>query len=67
MKKVEPTEPIDILEEMFDHYDLTEYRPAFEAMKAEWERVCKDNKEMRNQLHKEGKEYGTILRPASGY
>jgi HAMP domain-containing protein len=52
MKQVEPTEPIEILAEMFDYYDLSEYRPAFEEMKAEYERVCKENREMRDQLHK---------------
>jgi hypothetical protein len=52
MPKIEPTEPVEIIEEMFGHYNLDEYKPAWEEMKAEYERVCKENREMRNQLHK---------------
>lgn len=41
---------IEQLDAMFEGWMLDEYKPAWEAMKADWERVCRENREMRKQL-----------------
>lgn len=41
------------LDQMFSEYLLDEYKDAFEAIKADWDRVCRENREMRNLLQKE--------------
>lgn len=46
------------LDAMFAEYLLDEYKDAYEAFKAEWLRVCKDNREMRERLHREAKQDG---------
>ena len=46
---------IEQLNAMFAEYALDEYKPAWEAMKAEWLRVCLDNREMRERLHREAR------------
>lgn len=39
------------LDEMFREYLLgAEYEEAWAAFKTDWERVCRDNREMRDQL-----------------
>jgi hypothetical protein len=40
---MEGEEAIILLESMFGEYQLDEYKPAFEALKADWERICRDN------------------------
>ena len=40
------------LDQMFKEYDLSEYEKAWEIFKGYFERVCRENREMRKQLEK---------------
>lgn len=48
-------DPMKLLDRMFAEYQLDEYLPAWEAMKAEHNRVCADNWNMRVGGKKDGK------------
>jgi len=51
-KQMEGEEAFELLEQMFKEYHLQEYEFAFVIAKSEWERVCKENREMRSKIGK---------------
>lgn len=49
---IEGEDAITVINQMFAEYELSEYQPAWETLKADWERVCTDNYNFRMGVNK---------------